>query len=568
MGDYVGIHPEGARDLIGAMNQAKNLVTEEFMADVKHQLCVAQSDAVLEAQASYVVYQQYRTFLDTYAKDLKWRIEVITGAPDAEIKGEMVYGTTQFASAKAAAEQGTKDGEEFKKLWEEAQESGDFTALLAYLESHKSQLSDPAYAEAFLNAVGGENIQDFIDRALPVATGPDPLGPLFTAIATVMNTGRAPEVTATLMKMLDNESISWLIQTQDLSDDALFAAANVLLKRNPHLFEKDYLWLIEKLGNRPAVLQRLLSDADNVKMLFADYKVEDDAYRAALISALRSGLVQGTGDPVLLSQAMGTLIQVSSASPEIVDLMAEHEDLATALTERFLPYLEYAGYLQASEYAKNKGGFGELPLPDGPQLPVGVTPKMIQDFLGGAIVHENLATMLGQKAGELMANSPLHDLFEKHGYDYSKIDLDSSFNDEALTHFGVFGIIMGARYSGQSDINRKHADEKTQRDLWIGFVTGLVTGAIPGVGVVSGAVLGSAAGAAGSALGDWLAGQPEDITPEKIIAKYQELYIAELTSELTANGMDQEDAEELAAEMGAYLGALEAEALKAQNDMN
>ncbi|MFI6476985.1 hypothetical protein ACIBH1_03560 [Nonomuraea sp. NPDC050663] len=574
---YVGIHPEGARELVAAMESARNAISDGFLADLRHALCVAQSDAVLEAQASFTVYQRYRAFLEESARELRWRVKVITSAPDATVDGETVYGTTQFESAKKAAEQGAADGAQFKELWAKAERDGDWRAVEEWLAAHRDQLKDPEYAAAFLRSFGKENVVALLNKATEaygpgshLGLSPEQLAyfqerfqPLMDAVAAADD----PELRAHLLDRLGLDAMAVLLVSTRMPEDFVRAAIPILTRTfGLAVGVTDYnaSLTMTALGSYPELLQELLADPATADLLLGPRMLADPGYRKALAASLPGALDQATSDPATLDQAWSNVLRLASQD-YFVDAMAGDEALSLALTTAFLPYLENAGHLMAASYIDGMPGL-DLPPAREPLLPAGVTPEMVQDFLGGAIVHQSSSEALARQVAELMAGSGLEALIAGHGGDYEKMAADPALNDEMVAALGPLGIVLGALYSAQGDNLRRADSSKQERELYLGFFTGL------GTAKISDAALSSLAGVAAqlgaNSFAQWLAGRPDDITPEQYAEGLRDSYVTAFTDLLVDHEMDRKLAEEVAVRFGLFFDAMEGEALKQQNSFN
>ncbi|MFI6320382.1 hypothetical protein ACIBG8_22805 [Nonomuraea sp. NPDC050556] len=541
MTEYVGIHPEGARALITAMNRARNLVSDSFLAELKQQLGVAQSDAVLEAQASYAVYQQYRTFLDTYTRDLQWRIEVITGSPGATVQGEMIYGNVEFANAKQAAEQGKKDCEEFTAIWEKAEQTGDYGPVFAYMDSHQKQLTDPEYAAAFLKALGKENLKNLLDKLTvlyaPEAYGLSPeqleafkkgMGPLANAIKAAND----PEINDYITANCSFDALSALIESADFSDDFVAAA---IVTMAPHLSSSTTVndWNSDRimaiLAGNPEVLARVLADEKGAEMLLRESLMADPAYRDAITKALDKALDQTTDSPTVLSQAWANVLKVGSQD-YFQDIMAKDHDLAQMLTDNFVPFLEYAGYLQVVATG-DTDLLKKMQPPGGPFLPKTVDPKTIADFLGAAVRHPDLAETLGKKAQEISEKNGLYTYMKERGVD--GVTGDPVFVQKLATEFALTSLLLGAYQSADLDELQDDQDRKATYNALFGFTLGIFTGP---AGTLGGSAIGTAAAPWIDKLAEAAAGKTKGVDPAKQMEAAKEAFMQQFGATLTELG--------------------------------
>lgn len=505
MGEYVGIHPEGADALIEAMNSAKDLVSEGFIADVKAYLGVAQSDAVLEAQGSFLIYQRYRTFLETYAKELKWREDVIVSAPDATVDGDRVYGYTQFDSEKQATESGTEDGDMLQALLEDAQQTGDSRAVYEFLAEHEQDLADPAYAAAFLQGMGKEAVADLLVQAADyfgatageggltpeqVEKFTEGVGPLLTAINVANATGRLPaDIKDEILSSYSINSLGAMIKSGAFSDDFLrdLIAEELVIVNNRPPEDRNLQYILEVFADKPEILQQLLADEDCTRAVLeiAAGGTANDAAQQSLLQALDQVLDQGFGDEKDLQEAWSTIVEVAGA--EFRDELNLDADLNELLTEHFLAYLPYAGYQQGVEWAEGRQNAPVLTAPDGPQLNGDISTEDLALFMGGLAQNETSLNALTEEAIKLIENGD--GLAYLTPENLAELDLENldTLEGKFASELGAVALLYAAFDVGD-------ADETARKDATARITSSLVTGAATSWMGAAGIPAGTAAG--------------------------------------------------------------------------
>lgn len=465
MGEYVGIHPEGADALIAAMNSAKDLVSESSIADVK-------------------------------AK----------------------YGYTQFDSEKQATESGTEDGDMLQALFEEAEQTGDSSAVYEFLAEHEQDLTDPAYAASFLQGTGKEAVVDLLVQAADYfgATAGDVgltpeqvekftagVGPLLTAINVANDTGRLPAgIKDEILSSYSINSLGAMIKSGAFSDDFLrdLIAEELVMVNNRPPEDRNLQYILEVFADKPEILQQLLADEDCTRAVLeiAVGGTANDGAQQSMLQALDQVLDQGYGDEKDLQEAWSTIVEVAGAEfRDELNLDVASNEL---LTERFLAYLPYAAEVRPNAPV--------LAAPDGPQLNSDISTEDLALFMGGLVQNESSLNALTEEAIKLIGNGdgPAHLTLEN-------LDtLEGTF----ASKLGAVALLYAAFDVGDADVTaRKDATARITSAL----VTGAATAWMGAAGIAASTAAGELTSGAFNAFAAWhrdkIAGR-EQIDPSEL----------------------------------------------------
>lgn len=491
----VGIHIPAARALVRAMEEARTSVSDEFRSRLKQALRVAEDDATPAAHASPRLFERYLVFLDHYAGDLRWRIETITRAPSVTLYGE-TSARLPFDSRSDARSAGDKDGRLFRKFLEE----GTPEITLG------DKLHDPEYAAAFLKAVGKERLAALLNQhANDIAYGKGlngfddaqlarfqrELGPLLDGIGSADSSGLVPDLSAYFLDNCRLDVRSALVASTRTSHAFLARTTSdvidVMSRNGEHTWLQ--LRLMDGLALNPDGFLRLLAeDKGAAEKLFSEKVLKDRMIRKRLAECLDKALQ--APDPWSLKRAWGTLVTIG-AQDHVQRFLARDHELAGALVHGFLPAVESAGYLQALASVPGL----DAHRPDELLLPEDLDPKLIQDFLGAAMFHPDLAKRLGEVANGALAGGDVGPATTRGG----------DWPDCLAVEAGVLAVFMGAIKSADADEETIKQAIQGRREFFVGLGR---QGADKLVGL---------AGKRAGPLGDYLGGKVLDYAQGKIV---------------------------------------------------
>ncbi|WP_043636903.1 hypothetical protein [Nonomuraea candida] len=182
MGEFVGIDPRGADQLIRQMETGKDI-----LGRTRHALEAAIAEAGPSWTGTQGVSAMHRSwaFFDDTQRDLKWRMDalkqLVAMAGDGLLTGALVFNSeaeaTRQGKTDAASITGALKQHEIENSPESWRKVTDATAAT------KQKLSDPAYAAALLSALGPDKFRALfmhwmknkgpaMDKGVPPNLGP------------------------------------------------------------------------------------------------------------------------------------------------------------------------------------------------------------------------------------------------------------------------------------------------------------------------------------------------------------------------------------------------------------
>ncbi|MFB4278935.1 hypothetical protein ACBJ59_26840 [Nonomuraea sp. MTCD27] len=203
MGEFVGIDPRGADQLIRQMETGKDI-----LGRTRHGLEAAIAEAGASwtgAQGVSAMHRSWAFFNDTQ-RDLKWRMDTLKQMVPMAGDG-LLSGAFAFTSEAEAARQGKADAAPIMgalKQHEIENSPESWRKVTAAVAATKQKLNDPAYAAALLSALGPDRFRALfmhwmknkgpaMDKGVPPGTlkeGKEALGPLVEAYANAERAGR------------------------------------------------------------------------------------------------------------------------------------------------------------------------------------------------------------------------------------------------------------------------------------------------------------------------------------------------------------------------------------------
>ncbi|MFC5823905.1 hypothetical protein [Nonomuraea insulae] len=315
MGEFVGIDPHGAQELIRRMEAGKG-----HLGRTRAGLDAAIAEAGQDWAGRQGATAMHRAwaFFDESQHDLKWRIDTIEQIVPVRERG-MLTGTFPFGSeaeaVRSAAEaahsiRATLDGGDPAPPAEgsdTAPPTKDGDAVLG------AEVRDPAYAAALLTALG----PDAFTRALG---GPDRAlgGGLAEAFASAERTGRLGDEWYELVGSAPPGVLTSLVTLAGQSGTFLNRVAVGLLNRPP-----DPAWsmhdLVRAYEDEPLALQQLLAEHPSETRALLDAATRDPSLEEALAGALHEALKPGVGADGLRERAWRNIVRGVGAAVEIED---------------------------------------------------------------------------------------------------------------------------------------------------------------------------------------------------------------------------------------------------------
>ncbi|MEV4806325.1 hypothetical protein AB0K18_40555 [Nonomuraea sp. NPDC049421] len=300
MGEFVGIDPRGAHELIRRMEAGKAYVSAT-RPGLETAIAEAEQDWA-GRQGTTALHRAWVLFHDSQ-QDLRWRIDTIEQLVPVRERG-MLTATFPFTAeheARQAAESaarailaaeregertGERDGE---------RAGGDVAAAVAAVEG---EVRDPAYATALLSALGTEAFTRLLE-----GHG----GPLAQAYASAERTGRLGDAWHELVATAPAGALTALVTGAGQSGTVLNRVATTLLNR-----PQDTGWspgdLLRPYAANPLAFQQLLAEHPRESRALLGAATADPAAAQALATALHEALKPGVGADGLRERAWATVI--------------------------------------------------------------------------------------------------------------------------------------------------------------------------------------------------------------------------------------------------------------------
>ncbi|SEH04125.1 hypothetical protein SAMN05444920_1633 [Nonomuraea solani] len=206
MGEFVGIDPRGADQLIRQLESGKDILGR---ARRGLEAAIAEAGASWTGAQGAVAMHRSWAFFDDSQRDLKWRVDTLKQMVPGSGTG-LISSFFAFDNEAQAAQQGKTDAapiSEALKRHEIENTVASWRKVAAATGVTREKLNDPAYAASLLAALGPERFRALFmhwmkdkgsaaDRGLPPAVlqqGRESLGPLAEAYANAERAGRLSE---------------------------------------------------------------------------------------------------------------------------------------------------------------------------------------------------------------------------------------------------------------------------------------------------------------------------------------------------------------------------------------
>ncbi|MER7791661.1 hypothetical protein [Streptomyces sp. NPDC097640] len=514
MPEFCGIEPAGAHALLQAMADAAGPAS--YLARrVPSGMSEAGADLDGSAQAADQALRRYQSFLDSWAQDLRWRIqyiEAMTGGSafdHTRHTADLPYQSVQQAQQQGAAA-GKAEGRRLKQLWSQRQKNplapSQLAAELAKLGPYRYE---PHYAGALLKALGKDAFHEILATHISPTAGAaeangdgkglrrlrEEVGPLADLFAAADRGGTLPmSVRNEALSGLQPHELAIFLRLSDGHSDrfALDAARHILDAplgpfSGPDASDRaaTRLILLKELERRPGVVQLLLRERKYTRALFLPdivYFGRLGAYQKELAAVLRGALADETGGLAGRQQAWTNLIKVGGEKP-IRQMMAQSPDLAKALVERMKPYIPWLSFMAGSNAANFSPAEVAKYAPHTPMIP-GLNNKQedffpdVRNFLAGLISNgDGRKALMTAAYGNMDEHPALSPAAIERLRHLNSHDGQSRFwqdvNGAQATETGFVGLLLRAGKVAQID-----------HDAQVDFVNdllGIGAGYIPGV---------------------------------------------------------------------------------------
>ncbi|MGP3920974.1 hypothetical protein [Nonomuraea sp. 10N515B] len=334
MGEFVGIDPRGAYELIRRMEAGKQALT-----GTRPGLDAAIAEAGEDWAGRQGTAAMHRTwaFYDESQQDLKWRIDTIEQLVSVREKG-ILTGTFPFDSEAEAVSAAVNDANEVTETFQNHDRylPGD-NWLRKAAGPLKGKVVDPAYAAALLAGLGGPEafvklFREWIDtqaagqhrglqpEALERAAASTP-GPLAAAFASAERTGRLGGEWYDMVATAPADVLTTLVALAGQSGTFLNRVAIDLLNRSPDAESVDPDWNLHNLAQaytaNPDAFQQLLAEHPKESGVLLAADTGNPAYEPTLADALHNALKPGAGADGLRERAWFTVIRSNTELPGI-----------------------------------------------------------------------------------------------------------------------------------------------------------------------------------------------------------------------------------------------------------
>lgn len=384
MGEFVGIDPSGAEQLMRQMTVGKDVLGRTRPG---LEAAIAESGASWTGQQGVAALHRSWAFFDDTQRDLKWRMDtlkqMVPSSGNGLLSGFLTFDNEADATRQAKADAAPiaaalkqHDVQNSAKTWR------DVTAAVA---ATSGKLNDPAYAASLLAALGPDTFRTLfmhwmkdkgpaaMEMGLPPSVlqqGREDLGPLAEAYANAERAGRlAEEWRSKLVESTDPGMLTALIAMSKPSSTLLNQVARRVLGRPltadaPTSPNWNLNVLVEAYDADPQALQTLLAESKDVAASllhpgrWRSTRLTD--FEQRLAGVLDKALRPGAGDDHVRERAWlniingvgadgtpwlgGQWIQNALALPKFKD-----SPVSQVLAKNVVPYLDKLARAQAKE---------------------------------------------------------------------------------------------------------------------------------------------------------------------------------------------------------------------------
>ncbi|MCG5219476.1 hypothetical protein [Streptosporangium sp. KLBMP 9127] len=423
MGEFVGIDPAGAAQLIQQMENAKFVLGRTRPG---LEAAIAEADAEWAGgQGTAAMHRAWAFFHDSQ-RELKWRIDTITQVHGGPSGGKLLTAQFPFSGEAQAAAAGKNAGTQIASALSAYQHDNapkDWLKVEAAMTAAKGGIGDPAYAAALLATLGPVAFQQLFrqwknvnaaghDRGLPPAVRERArvsLGVMAGALASADRAKRVGEPwRKELLEKGELDTLSTLVALADQSDTFLNQVGTRLLNlplmaRRAHMSDPDWntYALMKAYDANPKAFQRLLAEQKNTAfLLLLPDRVKMSGipdFQPTLAKTLDKALRPGAGDNALRARAWVNLInglgyEGSHESGGHFDTL-KNSPINAVLARNLAPYL---GQLASVQAAATSPALVNAVTPGGPWN--SVRPDVASRFFGAVMQDPAAVKTLTQTA--------------------------------------------------------------------------------------------------------------------------------------------------------------------------
>ncbi|MFG6195121.1 hypothetical protein [Nonomuraea sp. JJY05] len=277
MGEFVGIDPGGAEQLVRLMATGKNVLgrTRPGLEEA-----IAEAGASWTGQQGVAAMHRSWAFFDDTQRDLKWRVDTLKQMVPSSGNG-LLGGSFTFNSETEAARQGKADGQAIAEALRrhEIENSPDsWRSVTAATTATKGKLGDPAYSAALLADIGPDKFRALFiqwmkkgrhatDKGLSpelLRQGRETLGPLAEAYANAERAGRLGE--------------EWREKFMEKTPPGVLTALVAMSKPSPRLLNQVAMRVL----GRPLNADLPTSENWNLNILLDAYEADPQALQTLL----------------------------------------------------------------------------------------------------------------------------------------------------------------------------------------------------------------------------------------------------------------------------------------------
>ncbi|MGW4966601.1 hypothetical protein ACWEPL_56070 [Nonomuraea sp. NPDC004186] len=419
MGEFVGIDPRGADQLIRQMETGK-----EVLGRTRRGLEAAIAEAGASWTGTQGVTAMHRSwaFFDDTQRDLKWRVDTLKQMVPTGGNGSL-GGVFTFNSEEEAVRQGKADATSIAgalKQYEIENSPESWRKVTAATAATKQKLSDPAYAAALLSALGPDKFRALfmhwmknkgpaMDKGVPpslLKEGKEALGPLAEAYANAERAGRLGEEWGEkFIKTTQPGVLTALVamskpSTRLLNQVALRVLGRPLTADLPTSQNWNLNVLMEAYDANPQALQTLLAEnKDAAGWLLHPQRARMSGipdFEKKMAGVLDKALKPGAGVDSVRAQAWVNIIRAMGAedSPWIGGSWGTFKDspISETLAKNVVPYLDQLARGQSKRDSPELTRLFPGPPWDG------LDPETASRFMGGLMQDKDAANTLMKAA--------------------------------------------------------------------------------------------------------------------------------------------------------------------------
>ena len=421
---------------------------------------------------------------------------------------------------------GTDDGEAVAKAWQEYRDAdpsrADYFAKREALREALTALGensgDATYAEAALQALGGDTLENIVNGFYGEIRGDNPyidagnfafvreyFGPLSQLVATADRGGTLPGDIRESLFESNTAELAMFLRSAPQTDALLRAGMDKALQQaGSPVSDFAIQQLMVGMDTHPAVLQALLAD-DGARRALLDRNVfgpdRGTDYEHDLARALDVALAPGQGDPATRQQAWTALVR-ASGDAGFRSLVDDYPQLARSMAGQFTVYLPWAANRQAQEYA---GQYPVPGLPEGtPALDGNPTVDQLTDFMAALNSDPEARKTLLNESARLLRGGGLAGITPEMLASGNRLDLQGRLAGDFALHALV---LAGVTRADIDEDDRAAAMADALKTLAVGYATMALGSAGPIVDVATSPLTTPAARAFADLIQQWTDGE-------------------------------------------------------------